>query len=77
MGSKIEKTGEKTKEEVIEIIENINSITENNLFMKKTKLYIEFELTNLFQTMFTNKVINAKVVSDNSLISISIHSQIT
>lgn len=63
MGSRIEKTGEKTKEEVIEIIENINSITENNLFMKKTKLYIEFELTNIFQTMFTNKVINAKVVS--------------
>lgn len=77
MGTKSDKLGEKNKEEVRETIENINSITENDLFMKKTRLYIEFQFeTNKFQAMLSKKVIVATVVSIPIIISVFIHRQL-
>lgn len=56
------KNKEKSREEVVSDIEKANKITKNDLFMKKTKISIEFELDiDPFLNIFSDNIIKATV----------------
>ena len=57
------KNSNKSKEEVLNDIENTNQITNNELFFRKTLRRLIFSLyLSFFNSLFTNKVIFCELV---------------
>jgi hypothetical protein len=62
MGNNWYKLG-KTKEEVEEDLNKVTSITNNDLFFKKTSYLLQFKLThNMLKNLFSHNVIECSIV---------------